>query len=108
MASLSQDTATLNSSSSKALHEKHGVGYSSRFHVTEGSLPPGWRQERKSSKYTVWYDAKGKRYKSSVEVEHALREQGLLSDVTEVETETGGETSEFEPSPLKRPRTSEA
>ncbi len=44
-----------------------------------------------------------------MEVERALREQGLLTDVSEAETEsqTGGETSEYELSPVKRPRTSE-
>ncbi len=54
-------------------------------------------------------DDKGNCYKSSVEVEHALREQGLLMDVSEVEkeTETGGETSNFELTSVKRPRTSE-
>ena len=91
------------------LHTKRGVGYSSRFSVPKERLPPGWRQEQKSPKYTVWYDDKGNRYKSSVELERALREQGLLTDVSEVETETetGGETSEFEPSPVKKPRTAE-
>ena len=92
---------------SRALHEKRGIGYSSRFRVSEDRLPSGWRCEQKSPKYTVWYDDKGNRYKSSVEVEHAMREQGLVTDVSgeETETEYGGETSEFEPSPVKRPRT---
>ena len=92
-----------------ALHVKRGVGYSSRFRVSKECLPPGSRQERKSPKYTVWYDDKGNCYKSSVELERALREQGLLTDVSEVETETenGGETSELEPSPVKKPRTAE-
>jgi len=91
------------------LHQKRGVGYSSRFRVSEIRLLPGWRREQRSPKYTVWFDDKGNRYKSSVEVERALREQGLLTDVSEVETETesGGETSEFEPSPVKKSRTLE-
>lgn len=95
------------SSFAHALHQKRGVGYSSRFRVSD-SLPPGWRREQKSSKYTVWYDDMGRRYKSSVEVERALKERNLLSDASEDETatETGGETSEYEASPVKRPRTS--
>lgn len=92
-----------------ALHAKCGVGYSSRFRVSKERLPPGWSHEQKSPKYTVWYDDKGNRYKSSMELERALREEGLLTNVSEVETETetGGETSEFEPSLVKKPRTAE-
>ena len=96
------------SSTSSDLHQKRGVGYSSRFRVSDDNLPPGWRCERKSAKYTVWFDDRGNRYKSSVEVERALKERGLhhrsqFSD-DETETETGGETSEYEPSPVKKPR----
>jgi len=93
---------------SRALCEKRGIRYSSRIRVSEDRLPSGWRCEQKSPKYTVWYDNKGNRYKSSVEVEHAIREQGLVADISgeEMETEYGGETLEFEPSPVKRPRTS--
>lgn len=91
-----------------ALHQKRGLGYGSRFQVTLDNLPPGWRCEKKSSKYTAWYDAQGKRYKSSVDVERALREQGFLHESglsgDDTETETGGETSEYEPTPVKRPR----
>ena len=73
--------------------------------MTESALPPGWRQEKKSSKYTVWFDDKGNRYKSSSEVERAMRERGFLGvSEDETETETGGETSEFEPSPVKKSR----
>ena len=92
---------------SDALHQKRGIGYSSRFRVSD-NLPPGWRREQKSSKYTVWFDDLGNRYKSSVEVERALKERNLLSEASEDETatETGGETSEYEASPVKRPRTS--
>ena len=45
---------------------------------------------------------------AQVEVERALKERNLLSDASEDETatETGGETSEYEASPVKRPRTS--
>ena len=114
------------SSFSYVLHQKRGIGYSSRFRVSD-SLPPGWRlvsqatplrrgvacetrwrREQKSSKYTVWYDDLGNRYKSSVEVERALKERNLLSEASEDETatETGGETSEYEASPVKRSRTS--
>ena len=82
-----------------------GLGYSSRFCVSEDDLPTGWRCEKKSSKYTVWYDDKGNRYKSSVAVKRALedRQSEEESDNGTV-TETGGETSEFEPSPVKQPR----
>ena len=92
---------------SDALHQKRGIGYSSRFRVSD-NLPPGWQREQKSSKYTVWYDDLGNRYKSSVEVERTLKERNLLSEASEDETamETDGETSEYEASPVKRPRTS--
>ena len=83
--------------------QTRGVGYSSRFVVSKDRLPPGWRQERKGPKYTVWFDNKGNRYKSSTEVERAMRARGLVSE-DETETETGGETSEFEPSPVKKSR----
>jgi len=111
-ASSSRDpSATEAGSSSVActLHQQRGVGYSSRFRVSEDRLPPGWRRERKSSKYTVWYDDRGIRYKSSIEVERALKERGLLGVTSEEETETdiGGDTSEYEPSPVKKPRTSD-
>lgn len=94
------------SSGAPALHQER-VGYASRFRVGEGDLPPGWRRERRGHKYTVWHDDRGNRYKSSVEVERVLRERGLLCDDSEdgTETETGGETSEYEPSPVKKPRT---
>ena len=73
--------------------------------MSEDDLPTGWRCEKKSSKYTVWYDDKGNRYKSSVAVKRALedRQSEEESDDGTV-TETGGETSEFEPSPVKHPR----
>ena len=67
MASSSGPADTSSSSSVLALHVKRGMGNSSRFRVSENRLPPGWRREQKSSKYTVWYDDRGKRYKSSVE-----------------------------------------
>ena len=98
------------------LHELRGTGYASRFLISASDLPPGWRQERRSSKYTVWYDDKGRRYKSSHKVERALRELPVANcnvgnepaehqaeGDTPTCTETGGETSEFEPSPAKRP-----
>ena len=68
MASSHRNTVTPGPYLSKALHEKRGVNYASRFCVTEDSLPPGWQQEKKCAKYTVWYDDKGNRYKSRVEV----------------------------------------
>ena len=94
------------------LHEKRGVGYSSRFSIRDEDLPPGWRRVNPggSSKYTVWYDPRGKRYKSSTDVLHAIRPAESTSRAiaegseveSELDTETGGETSEFEPSPTKR------
>ena len=91
------------------LHEKRGVGYSSRFSVRDEDLPLGWRRVNPggSSKYTVWYDSRGKRYKSSADVLRAISaESSTIVESSEVEseldTETGGETSEFEPSPAKR------
>ena len=53
---------------------KRGAGYSSCFRVKDTKLLPGWRRQNPGnlSKYTVWYDGQGKRYKSSVEVEHAI------------------------------------
>ena len=90
--------------SSSLVCRSRASGYSSRFLVTPQSLPPGWRQERKGAMYTTWYDDKGNRYKSSTEVERALRERALLTSEDETGMETGGETSEFEPSPVKRSR----
>ena len=70
------------------LHELRGLGYSSRFRVSGKDLPLGWRQERRSSKYTVWYDDKGKRYKSSREVELALQDLDYAAaKVNEVQAE---------------------
>lgn len=40
-------------SRSSALHQHRGLGYSSRFCVSEDNLPTGWRCEKKSSKYAV-------------------------------------------------------
>ena len=62
-------------SRSSALHQHRGLGYSSRFCVSEDDLPTGWRCEKKSSKYTVWYDDRGNRYKSSVAVKRALEDR---------------------------------
>ena len=55
------------------LHELGGRGYGSRFRVSASELPPGWRQARRSGKYTIWYDSTGKCYKSSHKVESALQ-----------------------------------
>ena len=87
-------------------NQKRGVGYGARFNVAEGDLPPGWRCERRGPKYTVWYDNQGKVYRSSKEVEQALMTERLLGDPapSETDTETGGETSEYEASPVKLPR----
>ena len=70
--------------------------------VLESDLPAGWRFERKSDKYCVWTDDQGKRYKSSKDVEAALMKQRGLA---ESEPDTA---SEYEPSPMKKPRESAA
>ena len=93
------------------LHQLRGLGYASRFRISPEDLPPGWRQEKKSSRFTVWYDDKGTKYKSSVEVQRALQLRDLASDrdvQTAIEsggttTESGCESTEFEISPLKMP-----
>ena len=100
------ETKMAESASFPFLNEKRGRGYSSRFRVSSESLPPGWRQVQKSPKYTVWYDDEGNRYKSSIKVEHALKSRGFITE-EETESETGGETSEYEPSPIKKSRKSD-
>ena len=99
------DNAASTSEAGHSFAHHRPLGYSARFAISEERLPPGWRQEKKGPKYTVWYDDKGKRYKSSIEVVKALNLRGLLCGVSDTETETGGETSEYEPSPIKMSRT---
>lgn len=92
---------------SAAMNLKQGVGDGSRTPAaaTSGNLPQGWRFERRSDKYCVWFDEAGKRYKSSSEVEVELKKRGML---LESDVETGEESlSEYEPSPVKKFRTSE-
>ena len=88
-------------------HEKRGLRYT-HFRVSATDLPLGWRMEKKSSKNTVWCDSDCTRYQSSIEVEEALRWRAFSQKLTllsETETVTGGETaSEYEPSPVKKPR----
>ena len=95
----------------KLLNEKRGTGQGSRSLVQESDLPEGWRYERHSGRYCVWYDEQGKRYKSSKEVQARLKELGLLSvphvTLSETETETEETASEYEPSPTKKSRTAE-
>ena len=87
------------------LNTLRGRGLGSRMMVSASDLPEGWRYERKSDKYCVWFDDKGRQYKSSKKVEAALREQGYLTaSENETETETEPETSEYELSPVKKPR----
>lgn len=86
------------------LHKLRGTGYASRFRISATDLSPGWRQEQKSHKYTVWYDDKGKRYKSSEEVERAIRAREPQEPPEACTTTDACETSEFEPSPVKRAR----
>ena len=104
--SSSSGTVTPASGKSTLAHQKRGVGYGARFSIQEKDLPPGWRCEKRSPKYTLWYDDKGHKYRSSSEVEYALRAHGWISDtaISETETETGGDTSEYESSPVKMPR----
>ena len=90
------DNAASTSGAGHSFAQHRPLGYSARF---------ARRQEKKGPKYTVWYDDKGKRYKSSMEVVKALNLRGLLCGVSDTETETGGETSEYEPSPIKMSRT---
>ena len=102
----SSSSSSANAANGKysSMNQKRGVGYGARFSIAEGDLPPGWRCERRGPKYTVWYDDQGKLYRSSKEVEQALM-TGLLCDPapSETDTETGGETSEYEASPMKLP-----
>lgn len=89
------------------LNAFRGKGLGSRMLVSGSDLPEGWTFERKSDRYCVWIDDKGRRYKSSKEVAAALkaREQASGSEYevgTEIETEI--DTSESDTSPLKRPR----
>ena len=44
------------------LHELRGVG---RFSIPVANLPPGWTQDHRSQKYTVWHDDKDNSYKSN-------------------------------------------
>ena len=74
--------------------------------VSEDYLPEGWKFKRISSKYCIWIDPHGRWYKSSMDVKATLREQGILSG-SEIDTEL--ETaSEYQPSPLKKPRSTAA
>ena len=100
------------------LHDLRGLGYGSRFRVSEDSLPPGWRQVKKSHKYTAWFDDRRNKYKTSSDVERAVLkrhteaelesenvnrlDQEPIPEPTPTAIETG-ETSEFEESPVKRP-----
>ena len=81
-----------------ALNNMRGAGTGSRMIVSENDLPPGWEFRRASSKYSVWLDPQGRKYKSSVAVRAALRDQGFLT-ASETELDTA---SKYEPSPLKR------
>ena len=85
------------------LHELHGLGYSSRFHISESDLPPGWRVEKRSPKFTVWFDEKGNRYESSLDVQHALENFESSASEGERGGESCGEISEYEPYPVKSP-----
>ena len=80
------------------LNELRGKGIGSRLQVSEVDLPEGWRFERRSAKYSVWYDEQGKQYRSSKDVKLALKRQRVNS-----ESETA---SEYQPSPIKKPQDS--
>ena len=84
------------------LNALRGRGKGSRISVSKDDLPEGWKFKRLSSKYCIWTDPNGRRYRSSLDVKAALREQGIQS-ASEVDTEL--ETaSEYQPSPPKKPR----
>lgn len=84
-----------------SLNQARGAGTGSRMGISENDLPPGWEFRRISPKYCVWLDPHGRKYRSSVVVRAALRDQGFLTG-SETELDTA---SEYEPSPLKRPKT---
>ena len=48
----------------QALNTNRGRGFGSRLLVSPEALPDGWRFEKRNDKYCVWFDEKGKRYKS--------------------------------------------
>ena len=76
-----------------------GRGVGSRLQIQQADLPDGWRMERASPKCCVWFDEKGRRYRTSREVVNALRKR----DISDRETESDLETvSEYNPSPLKK------
>ena len=78
----------------KRLNLQRGSGLGSRMAASPSKLPDGWRFERRSAKSCVWFDDRGNRYRSSKEVEEALRQRELLSETeTETETETEIETA---------------
>lgn len=85
----------------KSLNQMRGAGAGSRMTISEDDLPAGWEFRRISPKYCVWLDPHGRKYKSSVAVRAALRDQGFLT-ASETEVDTA---SEYEPSPLKKPKT---
>ena len=77
------------------LNSSRGRGEGSRMSfTTESSLSEGWTFKRMSPKYCLWFNDHGKRYRSSLEVEAALREQGFLAN--------SESDSDFEPSQLKK------
>ncbi len=92
----------------KRLNEERGSGLGSGLAVSTSNLPEGWRFERWSAKYCLWFDEKGNRYKSSKEVQKAIlgkRVRLETDNPSETETETEAETaSEYECTPVKEPR----
>ena len=86
------------------LNKLRGTGQGSRMVVSVGDLPEGWRFERRSDKFCVWFDDRGNRYKSAAQVEVASRERDFLRSEMTSETETETSASEYELSPLKKPR----
>ena len=61
------------------LNARLGRGVGSRVHIQEADLPDGWRIERTSHKCYVWYDEKGKRYRTSTEVK--MNNQNVLQSL---------------------------
>lgn len=61
--------------------------------VSPEALPDGWSFDKHSDKYCVWFDEQGKCYKSSKEMETALRKSGPLG--TEEDSKTEAKASEY-------------
>lgn len=85
------------------LNTRRGLGFGSRLAVAQSSLPANWKCEQKSSKYLVWTDDQGKRYRSSMAVRQALKDKGILTASESERSECDFDTaSDYNPSPMKK------